>query len=109
MTSSQAKEPPHIVSKRSLGLAGAAAFVGCAACCAMPLLAAAGLGSGGVAFLSSVFRPGSELIVGGSIFAIALAAMTGLRWLKRREDSGCGPACNVDGSCCDHGAAQRST
>jgi mercuric ion transport protein len=97
-----------IVSKRRLGLAGAAAFIGCAACCAMPLVAAAGLGSGGTAILSSVLRPGSELIVGGGVFAIALAAMALWSRFKRGESSGCGTACKVDGTCCDRGAMQRS-
>ncbi|WP_437907029.1 hypothetical protein WME95_03720 [Sorangium sp. So ce327] len=97
-----------ILSKRHLGLAGVAAFIGCAACCAIPLLAAAGLGSGAIATLSSVFRPGSELLVGGSVFVVALGVMAARRWFKRNDASGCGPACKVDGSCCARGAATRS-
>ncbi|WP_437276026.1 hypothetical protein WME90_32900 [Sorangium sp. So ce375] len=108
MSTSSIQKSEPIVSKRRLGLAAVAAFIGCAACCAIPLLAAAGLGSGAVATLSSVFRPGSELLVGGSVFVIALSVMAALSRLKKGEASGCGPACKVDGSCCERGAAQRS-
>jgi mercuric ion transport protein len=106
-TSSVQKSEP-VLSKRRLGLAGIAAFIGCAACCAVPLLAAAGLGSGAVASLSSVFRPGSELLVGGVVFVVALGVMAVRSRLRRSDASGCGPACRVDGTCCDRGTATRS-
>jgi mercuric ion transport protein len=106
-TSSVQKSEP-VLSKRRLGLAGIAAFIGCAACCAVPLLAAAGLGSGAVASLSAVFRPGSELLVGGAVFVAALGVMAVRSRLKRSAASGCGSACKVDGACCDRGAAPRS-
>jgi len=106
-TSSVQKSEP-VLSKRRLGLAGVAAFIGCAACCAVPLLAAAGLGSGAVASLSAVFRPGSELIVGGVVFVVALGVMAVRSGLRRSNASGCGPACKVDGTCCDRGTAPRS-
>jgi hypothetical protein len=107
MTSPQVPNSSPFVSKRGLGLAGAAAFIGCAACCAMPLLAAAGVGSGAIAALS-VFRPGSELIVGGGAFVIVLGGTAIWRRFNRGESAGCGPACKVDGTCCDRGAMQRS-
>jgi hypothetical protein len=66
-------------SNRRLGIAGLAAILGCAACCALPLLAAAGPGR------SSSF------------------AVFGLMAIRRRlrRGSGCGPTCNADGSCCE--------
>jgi uncharacterized membrane protein YedE/YeeE len=70
-------------SRRRLGLAGLAAILGCAICCALPLLAAAGLGSGVAAGLGRIFRPGSELIVGGIVFVVALAVMTIRHRLRR--------------------------
>jgi hypothetical protein len=96
------------LSKRRLGLAAVAAFIGCAACCTIPFLAAAGLGSGAVAALSSVLRPGSELLVGGTVFVAALGWMAIRNRLKRGEGSACGTSCKVDGTCCDRGAAARS-
>jgi mercuric ion transport protein len=106
--SSPIQNPAPILSKRRLGLASAAAFLGCAACCALPLLAAAGVGSGTLALLSSVFRPGSELVVGGGVFLVALGVMAIWNRSNSSERSGCGPACKVDGSCCARGAEQRS-
>lgn len=90
-----------VFSRRGLGLAGIAAFIGCAACCAIPLLAAAGLGSGAAATLSSIFRPGSELLVGATVFLGALAVMAVRNRLKPRV--ACGPSCRVDGTCCERG------
>jgi hypothetical protein len=106
--SSQEKSSP-VVSKRGLGIAGLAAIVGCAVCCAVPLLAAAGLGGGAIAALSSVFRPGSELLVGGTVFALVLGASWMRNRLRREAASGCGPSCNADGSCCDRGAGTKNT
>lgn len=82
-----------------------AAFIGCAACCAIPLLAAAGLSGGAVATLSTIFRPGHELIVGVAVFAAVIGVMA----LRKRVSRGvgCGSACKVDGSCCDRGSVTR--
>jgi peptidoglycan/LPS O-acetylase OafA/YrhL len=44
-----------------------------------PLLAAAGLGGSAVAALTWLFRPGSELLVGGAAFAVSLGAAVLLR------------------------------
>lgn len=101
------EEPKHssskpVLSKRRLGWAGLAAVTACAACCAVPLLAAAGLGGAATATLSSIVRPGSELLVGGLTFltVLGLLALRG----RRKPSAGCGPSCNVDGSCCNRGA-----
>ena len=94
-----AKSDP-ILEKRWLGIAGIIAFASCAACCALPLLAAAGLGSGALATLSSVLRPGSEILVGGAVFVVSLAAIV-VHKRRHRVDRGCGPACRADGACCD--------
>jgi hypothetical protein len=105
-SSSQISVP--ILTRRRLGLAGIFAFLGCAACCTVPLLAAAGLGSGGIAALSYVFRPGNELVVGGSLFVLAIGAMAIGARLRKREASGCTSTCKLDGSCCARGAATRN-
>jgi hypothetical protein len=108
MSTSQIQKPESFLSKRRLGVAGVAAVVGCAACCAIPLLAAAGLGSGAAASLSSVFRPGSELLVGGAAFALVLAVLAVRSRLKRSAMDGCGPSCMADGSCCERGSARSA-
>ena len=64
-----------LLSKSRFRWAGLAALVGCAACCALPLVVLLGFGSGAAAALARLLRPGSELIVGGAAFAIALAFM----------------------------------
>jgi mercuric ion transport protein len=89
-----------LFSRRRLGLAGLAAILGCAVCCALPFLAAAGLGGGAAAGLGRILRPGSELIVGGVVFAVTLGVMALRRRLKR--PAACGPSCRADGGCCDH-------
>ncbi len=93
------------LSKRHLGAAGAAAFLACAACCALPLLAAAGLGSGALASFARVLRPGSELAVGVVVFVVVL----GLMALRSRSKGAvaCGASCAADGTCCDRGASPR--
>jgi len=101
-SSSQLSAP--ILTRRRLGLAGVAAFIGCAACCAMPLLVATSLGSGIFGALSAVFRPGHELFVGGAVFVIALGTMAIRSWLRKGAAGGCGSMCAADGSCCARGA-----
>jgi hypothetical protein len=91
------------LSKRRLAVAGIAAFIGCAACCAIPLLAVAGVGGGAAAALSAYLRPGSELVIGIVVFGGALAVMA-VRSRLKPSAGGCGPACKLDGSCCDRGA-----
>lgn len=96
------RKSESFLSKRRLVTAGIAAVIGCAACCALPLLAVAGAGSGAAAGLTAYLRPGSELIVGLVVFGAALAVMAVRARLK--PEVGCGPACKADGSCCDRGA-----
>lgn len=106
MSTSLVQRTRAFFSKRRLGVAAVAAIIGCAACCAIPLLAAAGLSSGAVAILSKIFRPGSELLVGGTVFAVVLVVTAVRNRLSPR--STCGPACKVDGTCCDAGATTRT-
>jgi len=93
------------VSKHRLGIAGVAAFMACAACCAIPMLAAAGFGSG---LIAALFRPGSELLVGVTVFLAAIGVMAARSRLKTRSAQGCGSACRVDGSCCDQRTVARN-
>jgi len=95
-----------VFSKRRLGWAGVAAFIGCAACCALPMLAVLGLGSGAAATITRLVKPGSELIIGGLVCAVALGIMA-VR--ARGKQRGCGPSCDADGGCCDRGASVRRT
>jgi len=83
MSTSSVAKSDTILSKRRLGMAGIAAIVGCALCCTVPLLAAAGLGGGFVATLASVFQPGSELLVGGAVF-VGVLGVVALRGRLRR-------------------------
>ena len=96
MSPIQATKSEPILSRRRLGVAGVAAAIGCAACCAAPLLAAAGIGGTVAATLSSAFRPGAELLVGGVGFALALAVMALRKRVQRA--AGCGASWQVDGS-----------
>lgn len=75
MTTKEVSRSEPLLSKRRLGWAGVAAVIGCATCRALPLLAAAGIGSGAAAAITSFLRPGSELFVGLGVFAAALAIM----------------------------------
>jgi hypothetical protein len=99
-------------SIRSMGWAGLAALVGCAACCAIPILAAAGLGGGATAAIATLMWPGAELVMGGLAFVGVLAVAA----LRRRaaERRSCAVACSVaaeaaSGGCgCQPTAGQRS-
>lgn len=108
MGTSSVLKSESVVTKRRLGIAGAAAFIACAACCAIPMLAAAGFGGGVIAAASWAFRPGSELVVGVTVFLGAIVVMVVRSQLKRRSVQACGPACQVDGGCCDHGTVARN-
>jgi hypothetical protein len=96
-----------ILTKSRLGWAGLAAFIGCAACCAVPWLTLTFAGTGAATTITSFVRPGSELVVGGVFFTVALAVMAIRRRMNRSQ--ACGPSCKIDGRCCDHGtSSQRS-
>lgn len=76
-------------SRRRLAWAGGAAFVGCAVSCSLPLLAVAG-GGGVLTWAAAWIRPGAELVVGGLVFASALAVMAMVQRRKTPDASGCG-------------------
>jgi hypothetical protein len=101
MNESQSPKPDALVTKRHISLAGLAAILGCAACCALPFLAAAGLGSGAAAGVGRIVRPGSELVVGGVVFAATLAFMAIRRRLRRQAS--CRASCDTAGNCCHQG------
>src|SRR5262245_7481535 len=92
-------------SQRRLRAAGLVALVGCAACCALPILVAAGFGSGIATALAALITPGTELVVGGALFLGVLAAAALRQRARRRAalaDGAAaeGAACSVDGSGC---------
>ena len=72
------------LSKRRIGWAGLAAAAGCAAVCALPVLAAVGLGGGAAAAITRFIRPGAELLVGVVVFAVVLGFMAFRVRAKRR-------------------------
>ena len=98
--------PEPVFTKGRIKWAAVAAFIGCAACCALPLLAVAFAGTGAAAAITSFVRPGSELVVGGVVFAVALGLMA-VR-ARAKQSKGCGTSCRVDGTCCDRGTAKRA-
>jgi hypothetical protein len=86
-----------LVTKKGLGLAGLAAFGACAACCAIPLLAAAGIGGGVFSAIAGYIRPGADLVLAGGV-GVTVLAVTAFRARSRRA-AGCEVACEVDGGC----------
>jgi len=94
MTASKLDESTSFLSKRRLGIAGLAAVIGCVACCALPFFAAAGIGGGAAAAVGHLLRPGSELVIGGIVFAATLGIMALRSRLKR--PTGSGPSCRID-------------
>jgi hypothetical protein len=93
------------LSKRSIGVAGAAAVVACAACCLAPFLAAARLASSAVTALAWLFRPGSELLVAGTALAVILGGAALRNHRRSTQASRCGGSCRADGGRCDCDAA----
>ena len=85
------------LSKRRLGWAGLAALLGCSALCALPMLAAAGVGGGAAAAIARLVRPGAELVVAGVVFAAALGFMAVRARSRMRAGAqrGCGGFCAV--------------
>jgi hypothetical protein len=82
-----------LVTKKRLGLAGLAAFGACAACWAVPLLAAAGIGGGVLSAIAGYIRPGADLAVAGGVGVGVLGVMA-FRARSRRA-----AACEVGGGC----------
>jgi hypothetical protein len=87
-----------LVTKKSLGLAGIAALGACAACCAVPLLAATGIGGAALSALAGYIRPGADLVLAGGVGAGVLAVVA-FRERARRAAAACDPACDVTGGC----------
>lgn len=91
---------PSFFTKRRLTWASAAAVVGCAACCGLPMLAIAGVGGGAIATVAALFKPGMELVMGAGLFALTLGVMALIdRRRKRAALARSGAACDVDGGC----------
>ncbi len=86
-----------IITKKSIGLAGLAAFGACAACCAVPLLAAAGIGGGILSSLAGYIRPGADLVLAGLVGVGVLGVMA-VRGRDARS-GGCETSCATDGGC----------
>jgi hypothetical protein len=83
-----------LVTKKGLGLAGLAAVGACAACCAVPLLAA-GIGGGVLSAIAGYVRLGADLVLAGSVGVSVLAVMAFRARLRRamacEVGRGCGP------------------
>jgi hypothetical protein len=100
MAQENSRQEP-LVTKQSLGWAGAAAFVACAVCCALPLLAVAG--GGALATLAAALTPGAELVA-----AFVAAGATLLFFVIRgvRRNRACTDVCSIDASCCDNAPSE---
>lgn len=86
-----------LITKRSLGLAGIAAFGACVACCAVPLLVAAGIGGAALSAVAGFIRPGADLVLGG-VVGVGVLGVMAVRARARRAVS-CDVACEVGGGC----------
>ncbi|HKY34582.1 MAG TPA: hypothetical protein VJN18_01475 [Polyangiaceae bacterium] len=98
MASSNLSVSNPAVTKRSLGLAGLTAFGACAACCALPLLAAAGVGGSLLSTIAGYIRPGADLVVAGAV-GVGVLAVLAMRARKAQQTGGCDVACSTEGSC----------
>lgn len=82
--------------KLSLGLGAA-----CAACCAIPILGAAG----GVAALgSALWACAAQLWPVAGVLAVVAAGLIGVPWWRRRQlarrcVAGCASSCSLDAAC----------
>jgi hypothetical protein len=93
--------PPGLVTRRSLVWAGAAAFLACAVCCALPL----SLVAGGSTFATfAVWLTPSMETYAAVTAALGILAFFAVR---ARRPRGCEPACAVDRSCCAPGREER--
>ncbi len=103
-TQDAAPKPEPLVTKRSLGWAGAAAFLACAACCALPMLA---LASGGVlGSLAAFLGQGGELIAALTAGGATLLYF-GVRAARRAKT--CETSCAVDASCCGESPERKAS
>ena len=93
--------PSNPFTKRHFGLAGIAAVVACAACCALPFLAAAGIGGGVLSAAAGYLRPGADLIVGGVVGAgmLGVLAFQARRRVRAARSAECDVGCSLQGGC----------
>lgn len=78
-------DPEPVLSKRRLAWAGLAALIGCAAACALPMLAVVVGGAALATAVSSVIVPGAEVVVGGVAFAVTLGLLAFRARARRRH------------------------
>jgi hypothetical protein len=102
----------RVFTVRNLGWAGLAAMFGCAACCAIPLLAVAGVGGGVTATAAALLWPGAEIALGGLAFGSVLL-VGALRGRAGRDDNGApstgaGGATGTGGCGCGPPAADQA-
>jgi hypothetical protein len=86
-----------LVTKKSLALSAIAALGACAACCALPMLAAVGLGGGVVSAVAAYVRPGADLLLAG-VVGLSVLGVLAFRARARRAAS-CDTSCEVDRGC----------
>jgi hypothetical protein len=87
------------LGKPSLVWTTLAGLVGCVAYCAVPVVAATGVGGAALTALAHWLRPGMELVVGGAS-AVLTFALLALRASPRRPGK---PACGGACECAGHG------
>jgi hypothetical protein len=87
-----------LLSKRRLAWAGAAAVAGCTVVCAVPLLAAVGIGGGVLAGVAAFVKPGTEIAVGAGTFLSVLGTAVFVA-RKKRARGGAGAILSVSCSC----------
>jgi hypothetical protein len=74
-TTPSVEKPEPFLTKRHLGWASVAAVCGCVGASSVPFLAVAVGGGATATAIASFFRPGSEVVVGGLVFAATLGIM----------------------------------
>lgn len=86
-----------LVSKKSLALSALAAVGACAACCAVPVLVAVGVGGALTSAFAAFMRPGIDLAL-AAVAVLTVAGFTAFRARARRVTA-CATACEVGGGC----------
>jgi len=85
------------LSKKRVALSALAAVGACAACCAMPLLVTAGIGSALTSALAAFSRPGVEVAL-ASVTAATVLGFTAFR-VRAGRAAACETACAAGGGC----------
>ncbi len=87
-------------------LAGIAIFLGCAVCCALPILATVGLG--GIATVAVGWARSNSTMIALGILASVAVLMIAIRGIAKRRTTAasCNIECKTDQSCC---GPKRST